>query len=58
MTSTRTSARPGLRRWMGLILGGLIVAAPGISAAASSLDLFYERSLMVAASSRSTRLAA
>ncbi|HQN52457.1 MAG TPA: hypothetical protein PK913_15515 [Phenylobacterium sp.] len=37
---------------MGLILGGLIVAAPGISAAASSLDLFYERSLMVAADTR------
>jgi len=40
-----------MHRWMGLFLGAGLLAAPGLASAAS-LDLFYERTVMVAADAR------
>lgn len=49
MTSPRSGAAP---RWRGLVLGAVVFAAPCAAAAASALDLFYERSVMAAADRR------
>lgn len=49
MTSPRSTAA---RRWRGLLLGAACCAAPAIAVAGSALDLFYERSVMVAADDR------
>ncbi len=51
MTSTRKHARRVVCGWMGLALGCGVMAAPG-QASASSLDLFYERTVMAAADAR------
>ncbi|MCI3133742.1 hypothetical protein MQH10_15865, partial [Phenylobacterium aquaticum] len=51
MTSTRKDARRVVCGWMGLLLGASVMAAPGL-ASASSLDLFYERTVMAAADTR------
>ncbi len=49
MTSSRRTARPALR-WMGL-LSAVLTAAPGL-AQAQALNLFYERTVMIAADGR------
>jgi len=52
MTSkTRKNARRPADRWMGLALAAGFLTVPGL-AAASSLDLFYERTVMTAADGR------
>ncbi len=52
MTSTtRTNARRAACWWVGLGLTAAICAAPGL-ACASSVDLFYERTVMTAADAR------
>lgn len=51
MTSTRIDVRRVVCGWMGLLLGASVMAAPGL-ASASSLDLFYERTVMAAADTR------
>jgi hypothetical protein len=45
------SRREPAFRWVGLILGAALVAAPAVASAAS-LDLFYERTVMSAANGR------
>ena len=49
MTSSRASAKPA-SRWMGL-LGAVVMATPGLAWALPA-DLFYERTVMVAADAR------
>lgn len=49
MTSPRHGAA---HRWRGLVLGAAVLAMPCIAAAGSALDLFYERSVMIAADRR------
>jgi hypothetical protein len=39
-------------RWMGLILGACLAAAPSLASAAASLDLYYERTVMTLADQR------
>ncbi len=52
MTSSHKPVRRPLHRWMGLILGACLAAAPGLAHAAASLDLFYERTVMTVADQR------
>lgn len=51
MTSTRRTARRVVCGWMGPVLAGGILAAPGVSTAGAA-DLFYERTVMTAAHAR------
>lgn len=52
MTSPRQKAQGPAHRWMGLTLGAAIVACPGLTTAATAVDLFYERTVMSAAGAR------
>lgn len=49
MTSLRSMIA---RRWQGLLIGAAFCAAPVVALAGGALDLFYERSVMVAADNR------